>query len=97
MCAKFGLNWPSGSAKENFKKFVNVFLLFRNYLILEKSIALPLKKSCIPFTQKRCVPSLVETGPVVLEKKSFKFRQCIFAISYLSPLGKRLGPSFKHT
>ena len=32
--------------------------------------------------------SLVEIGPVVLEKTSFKFGQCIFTISLLSPLGK---------
>ena len=33
--------------------------------------------------------SLVEIGPVVLEKMIFKIRQCIFAISLLSPLIKR--------
>ena len=39
------------------------------------------------------MPSLVEIGPVVLEKKIFfYFRQCTFAISYISSLGKRLGP-----
>ena len=42
----------------------------------------------IPFTQGWLLPSLVEIGPVVLEKKIFKFVQCIFAISYLSPLEK---------
>ena len=34
------------------------------------------------------MPSLVEIGPVVLEKKIFKFRQCILAISYYLPLEK---------
>ena len=34
------------------------------------------------------MPSLVE-NKVVLEKKLFEFRQSIFAISFLSPLGKR--------
>ena len=29
-----------------------------------------------------------------MEKKIFKFRQCIFCISQLSPLGKGCGPSF---
>ena len=34
-CAKFGYNWPSGSGEEFFfYNFVNVFLLFRNYLPL---------------------------------------------------------------
>ena len=36
------------------------------------------------------MPNLVEIGPTVLEKKIFKFRQSIFAISYLSPFGKGL-------
>ena len=31
---------------------------------------------------------LVEIGPVVLERKNFKFRQFIIAISLSSPLGK---------
>ena len=46
-------------------------------------------------TQGCFVPSLVEIGSVVLEKKIFKFCQCIFAISLLSPLGKGQGPSFE--
>ena len=33
---------------------------------------------------------------MVLEKKIFKFRQCIFAISQLSPLGRGQGLSFEH-
>ena len=62
-------------------KFVNVFSLFRNYLSLEKGVALHLNKLDI-WSPKRCfVPSLVEIDPAVLEKKIFEFRQCIFAIS----------------
>ena len=34
------------------------------------------------------MPSLVEIGPVVLEKKIFKFRQYIFAICNYLPLEK---------
>ena len=41
------------------------------------------------------MPSLVEIGPVVLEKKIFKAGKCIFAISLSSPLGNGRGPSFK--
>ena len=37
---------------------------------------------------------LNKPGSVVLEKKIFKFRKCIFTISKLSLLGKRLGPLF---
>ena len=34
------------------------------------------------------MPSLIEISPVVLESNIFKIRQCIFAISKLSPLEK---------
>ena len=50
--------------RRRFLKFVNVFLHFRNYLPLEKGGAL-----LIPFTHGCFVPSLVEIGQVVLEKK----------------------------
>ena len=52
-----------------FLNFVNVFSLFRDYPPLEKGRDLHLKKkTSIPFTQGHFVPSLVEIGPVVLEK-----------------------------
>ena len=55
------------------------------------------EQTWILFTQGCFVPSLVEIGSVVLEKKILKFCQCIFAISQLSPLGKGRGPSFEQT
>ena len=42
----------------------------------------------VPFTLGYSVPSLVEIGPVVLEKKIFKSYQCIFSKWLLSPLEK---------
>ena len=39
------------------------------------------EETLIPVTQGCFVPSLVEIGSVALEKKIFKFHQCIFAIS----------------
>ena len=36
LSVKFGWHWTSGSGEEDFFNFVNVFLLFRNYLRLEK-------------------------------------------------------------
>ena len=63
-CAMFGWNWPSGSGEEDFFNFVNVFLLFHNYLPLEKGGALHLNK-----IQESFVPSLVEIGPVVLKRR----------------------------
>ena len=49
LCAKFGLNCPSGSGEEDFLSFVNLFLLFRNYLPLEKGGALNLNKLDSPY------------------------------------------------
>ena len=43
------------------------------------------------------MPSWVEIGSMVLEKKILKFHQCIFAISSFSPLGKGWGLSFDYT
>ena len=55
------------------------------------------RQTWIPFTQGCFVPSLVEIGSVVLEKKIFEFRQCILVIALLSPLGEGWGPSFEQT
>ena len=57
-----GWNWPCCSWKKKFN-FVNLFSLFRNYLLLEKDVALYLKKL------ESLFPSLVEIGYVVFEKK----------------------------
>ena len=60
-----------------------------SFLISEWSLFV---KPWVSFTKGCFVTSLVEIGPVVLEKKMFKFRQCIFAICVIiSPL-KRAGP-----
>ena len=56
--------------RRRFLNFFNVFSLFRNYLPLGEGGALCLNKLKSPcFTQGSFVPSLVEIGPVVLEKK----------------------------
>ena len=54
------------------------------------------EETWIPFIQGCIVPSLVEISQMVLKKKILKFRQCIFAISLSSPLGKGLDTSFEH-
>ena len=41
------------------------------------------------------VQSLVEIDPVDLEKMTFRWCQCIFAISLFSPLGKACPSSFE--
>ena len=43
-CTKFVWNWPSSSGEGEFKNFVNVFLLFHNYLPLEKGMTLCFNK-----------------------------------------------------
>ena len=83
LCAQFGWNWPKGSWEEEFLNFFNVFSIFRNSLLGPS-----FEQTWILYTKGCFVPSLVEIGPVVLEKKIFKFCQCIFAISQLSTLGK---------
>ena len=45
-----------------------------------KFIGSSFERTWIPFTQGCFVLSLVEIGPLVLEKKILKFRQCIFAV-----------------
>jgi hypothetical protein len=49
----------------------------------------------IPFTQGWFMPSLIEIGQLVLEKKIFKNFQCIFTLLWLSPLGEGQSPSFE--
>ena len=46
-----------------------IFIIFINYLPLEKGVVLHLYKLKSPFTQGCFVPSFVEIGTVVLEKK----------------------------
>ena len=65
-------------------------LLFENGMFVSCDILGPLHQRIV------CV-SLVEIGPVVLEKKILKFCHCIFAISLLYPLGKECGPSLRQT
>ena len=71
-CVLFGWNWPSGTVEEDFFYSVNVFSLFRHYLPLKKDRALHLNKLESPSPKDAlCQLSLVEIGPVVLEKKIF--------------------------
>jgi hypothetical protein len=49
----------------------------------------------IPFTQIWFVPSLIEIGLLVLEKKILKNSLCIFTLLQLSLLGQGQSPSFE--
>lgn len=83
----------SGSEEDIF--FYSVLYFCYIFVISPWIIAGPtFEQTCIPFTQKCFVQSLVENGPEVLEKE-FKFSSiyfCYFII--ISPL-KRAGPSFE--
>ena len=63
LCAKYDCNWHSGSAEEDFL----ILSMYLSYFI----IIFPCKWvwSFIPFSQGIFVPSLVEIGSVVLEKR----------------------------
>jgi hypothetical protein len=66
-------------------KFFSVFLLFRNYLRLEKGNPLHLNNLESPspkndLCQIWLKPSLIEIGLLVLEKKILKKIECIFTL-----------------
>ena len=69
-------------------------IMYFYYFAIISTFSLHLKKKTwIIFTQGCFVQSLVENGPVVLEKSS----QCIFTISQLSPFWEGCGPPFEQT
>ena len=88
------------------KKFhsINTFAQSNDYAITlweKKSVSLFWElngwlsiKTWIPFTQRYRAPSLVEVGPVVLQKMIFKSLQWFFVISLLSPLRRKSGLLF---
>ena len=84
ICAKSGLNWPSGSGEDlsmaplQFYIFVIISPLKKTWLFIWTNL--------IPFTQGEFAPSLIEFGLLVLEKKIFKNFQCIFTLLLPSPL-----------
>ena len=93
ICAnKLGWNWPSGSGvKKTFTICQHIFTILP--ISLGKGHDPSFEETWILFTQECFLPSLVEIGPVELEKKIFKFFQCMLAILSLSPLGKVHGPN----
>ena len=72
-----------------FRYFVNISPWKRAWSFLWTTL--------ITFIQWCLMSCMVEVGLVVLEKKIFKFRQCILVISSISPLGKKRGSLFEQT
>ena len=66
---------PMILVKEDFINFINVFLLFRNYLPLKRGVGLHFNKLESPSPQD----PLFEIGYAVLEK-IFELCQCILAM-----------------
>ena len=94
---KVGLKFANWFWRRRFFTFVNVFSLFRNYLPLEVDRVLHLNKLGSPCNQGCFVPSLVEIGPAVLEKKISLISWMYFRyFVFISPW-KGEGHSFKQT
>ena len=106
LCAKFGLYWSSGSGEEDenvkslrqWKQRQTKDKLWSGKLVLAFSSA-DLKLHQVSSKLAQWVwRSSLSIGPVVLEKKIFfKFRQCVYPFSLISPLGKGRGTSFEQT
>ena len=67
LCAKFGWNWPCDSGEGFF--FISS-LYFHSFVIIPfgKSCGPSFEKTWIPLTHGCFVPSMVEIGPMILEK-----------------------------
>ena len=86
-CTKIDWKWLSGSGEED---FLILSMYFRYFIIIShwKRVVPFIWKKLNPFSQGCFLPSLVEIDSVVLEKKIFKFCQCIFSIKNYLPWEK---------
>ena len=87
LCAKFGWNWLVGSREDfNHRQCIFTILLLSP---LGKERGPSFEQTWITFTQVCFVPSLVEIGSVVLEKKTFLISSMYFHyVIIISPLGR---------
>ena len=97
VCAKFGWNWPSGSREGDFLKILWIQIYYfaitstwRRAWPFIWTILNSLYPSIF-------LPSLFEIGPVVLERKAFKYFEYKFSISLLSHIGEGRGLSYEQT
>ena len=89
-CAKFNWNWPCGS---RFSYFVDVFLLFRNYLPLQKGVVLNLYKFKFPLPKDELCQVWLKLAQWFWRGKLLNFVNVFFAILLSSPFGKGWGSS----
>jgi hypothetical protein len=78
-----------------FLKISSVFLIFRYYLPLEKGYPLRLNNLKSPTPKDDLCQVWLIIGPVVLEKRIFKWPHPIFSFLWLSPLWREPGPLFE--
>ena len=80
-CNKFGWNWPSGSGVEFFFKISSMY--FHYFVIISpwKRVGSFFWTNLNPLHPRMICSKFGWIGPMVLEKKIFKFHQCIFTIS----------------
>ena len=88
MLSKLDWIWPSGSGGEDYFKFCQYIFAISLLSPRWKGRGPSYEQIWIPLTQGCVVPSLVEIGPVVLEKKIFKFCQYISLFRYYLPFEK---------
>ena len=86
--------WYWTLIERGFLNFVNIFSLFCNYLPLKKGLSLHLNKFESP-SPKNALCKVWLKLERWFWRRFFKFHQCIFAISLLSPPGKWCGPPFE--
>ena len=79
-CAKYALNWFSGSREHNF--FCQCIFAISFLSSLEKRSGPSFEQTRIPFTSECVVPSLVEIDQVVLDFKKCQFIFAIFRYYY---------------
>ena len=88
--------FENGSGEEYLKSSQCIFTIFKLSPLWE-GCGPSFEQNWFPFTQECFVPSFVEVGSGVLEKKILQSFQRIFTISQLSPLWEGLDPSFEQT
>ena len=89
-----------GGSRE--KDVLILFMYFCYFIIISRPWRMEgpsFEQTLIPIAQGCFVPTLVEIGQVVQEKKISELCQCIYAISYYVSLEKKRGPanSFEQT
>ena len=67
--------------RRRFLNFVNVFSLFRNYLPLEKGVALYFNKLGFPSPQDALSQVLLKLAQQYCRRRFFEFLQCFFVTS----------------